>query len=115
MITTAFSLLRRHRLAAARGLAGARGAAAPGGPAAGAWVITAADTSVTRPLYWSVRRELWENRSIYIAPAAVAVVTLFGYLIATMGYALSTTDMAQRRAALPGAGSGPAPPLGAGR
>ena len=36
-----------------------------------------------RPFYWSVRRELWENRSIYIAPLAVAGVTLFGFLIAT--------------------------------
>jgi ABC-2 type transport system permease protein len=27
----------------------------------------------TRPLYWSVRRELWENRSIYLAPLGVAV------------------------------------------
>ena len=27
-----------------------------------------------RPMYWSVRRELWENRSIYIAPLAVAGV-----------------------------------------
>ena len=25
-----------------------------------------------RPFYWSLRRELWENRSIYIAPLAVA-------------------------------------------
>ena len=54
----------------------------------------------TRPFYWSVRRELWENRSIYIAPLAVAVVTLFGFLIATMGYALSVANLAQRRAAL---------------
>jgi len=35
----------------------------------------------TRPIYWSVRRELWENRSIYLAPLAVAVVVLFGSLI----------------------------------
>ena len=28
----------------------------------------------TRPFYWSVRRELWENRSIYIAPLAAAAV-----------------------------------------
>ena len=35
--------------------------------------------SATRPLYWSVRRELWENRSIYLAPLAVAGVFLFGY------------------------------------
>jgi len=37
--------------------------------------------SPTRPLYRSVRRELWENRSIYIAPLAVAVVYLVGFLI----------------------------------
>src|SRR6266536_8524 len=35
--------------------------------------------SATRPLYWSVRRELWENRSIYIAPLAVAALALFGF------------------------------------
>jgi len=58
--------------------------------------------SATRPMYWSIRRELWENRSIYIAPLAVAAVALFGFLIATMGYALSVTDPALRRAALEG-------------
>jgi len=41
-------------------------------------------TPATRPLYWSVRRELWENRSIYIAPFVAAVVFLFGFLIHTM-------------------------------
>jgi hypothetical protein len=34
-----------------------------------------------RPLYWSVRRELWENRSIYVAPLAVAAVFLVGFFI----------------------------------
>jgi ABC-2 type transport system permease protein len=29
-------------------------------------------SSRTRPLYWSVRRELWENRSIHLAPLGVA-------------------------------------------
>src|SRR5439155_18192803 len=38
-----------------------------------------------RPLSWSVWRELWENRSIYIAPLAVAVVVLFGFMISTYG------------------------------
>ena len=38
-------------------------------------------TSPTRPIYWSVRRELWENRSIYIAPLAVAALFLFGFMI----------------------------------
>jgi ABC-2 type transport system permease protein len=33
-----------------------------------------------QPLYWSVRRELWENRSIYIAPLAVAALVLSGFL-----------------------------------
>ena len=33
----------------------------------------------TRPLYWSVRRELWENRSIYLAPLIAAAVMLFGF------------------------------------
>ena len=37
----------------------------------------------TQSLYWSVRRELWENRSIYVAPIVVAAVTLFAYLIST--------------------------------
>src|SRR5213595_4070462 len=42
-------------------------------------------TPATRPLYWSVWREVWENRSIYIAPLSVAVVVLFGFMISTYG------------------------------
>src|SRR5438128_7431685 len=38
-----------------------------------------------QPFYWSVRRELWENRSIYVAPILVAVVVLFGFLVSTIG------------------------------
>jgi len=56
---------------------------------------TAMDTTTTapvmiapvRPFYWSVRRELWENRSIYLAPLAVAIVILFGFLVSTIGMA----------------------------
>ena len=33
-----------------------------------------------RRFYWSVRRELWEHRSIYLAPLAAAAVSLFGFL-----------------------------------
>jgi ABC-2 type transport system permease protein len=47
----------------------------------------------TRPLYWSVWRELWENRSIYIAPLIVATVQVFGLAISTIG-------MAERRRAV---------------
>jgi ABC-2 type transport system permease protein len=56
--------------------------------------------SPTQPMYWSVRRELWENRSIYIAPLAVAAVVLFGFLIATLGRAMATHDPAGRAAVL---------------
>src|ERR1700685_2811103 len=41
----------------------------------------APNVSPTRPMYWAIRRELWENRSIYVAPLAAAAVYLFGYLI----------------------------------
>ena len=43
--------------------------------------IAPAAISPTRTFYWSVRRELWENRSIYIAPLAVAAVYMLGFLI----------------------------------
>jgi len=42
--------------------------------------IAPASMSATRPFYWSVRRELWENRSIYIAPLAIAGAMLLGFL-----------------------------------
>src|SRR3954471_6141815 len=35
----------------------------------------------TNAFYWSMRRELWEHRSIYLAPLIVAGVVLFGFLI----------------------------------
>jgi ABC-2 type transport system permease protein len=38
----------------------------------------------TRPMYWSVRRELFEYRSIYIGPLAVAALFLLGYLISAI-------------------------------
>ena len=38
----------------------------------------------TRAFYWSVRRELWENRSIYVAPLAVASVALFAFSISAI-------------------------------
>jgi ABC-2 type transport system permease protein len=45
-------------------------------------VVAAAHIPATRRLYWSIRRELWEYRSIYIAPFAAAAIFLFGFLIA---------------------------------
>src|SRR6266851_2876831 len=35
----------------------------------------------TPTFYWTVKRELWENKSIYIAPLIVAAVILLGALI----------------------------------
>ena len=46
--------------------------------------IAPTPVSPTRPMYWSVRRELWENRSITIAPLVVAAVVLFASLIGTI-------------------------------
>ena len=43
--------------------------------------IAPAATSATQPFLWSVRRELWENRSIYIAPLAAAGVAMLGFFI----------------------------------
>ncbi len=37
--------------------------------------------SPTRPLYWSLRRELWENRSIHVAPLGVAVFAVVALVI----------------------------------
>jgi len=48
-----------------------------------AHVQAPAALSATRPLYWSVRRELWENRSVYVAPLIAAALFLFGYSIST--------------------------------
>jgi ABC-2 type transport system permease protein len=47
----------------------------------GSQVVEPLVVSETRPLYWSVRRELWENRSIYIALLAASAVYLIGYTI----------------------------------
>jgi ABC-2 type transport system permease protein len=47
-------------------------------------VIAPAVISATRRMYWSVRRELWENRSLYLAPLAVAALILVASLIGTL-------------------------------
>ena len=67
--------------------------------------IAPASASPTRPFYWSVRRELWENRSICVAPLIVAVVVLFGFLVSTIGLperrrAVLLLDPAKARAAI---------------
>jgi ABC-2 type transport system permease protein len=39
-----------------------------------------AEVSPTRRLYWSIRRELMEYRSIYLAPLSIAGVVVLGYV-----------------------------------
>jgi ABC-2 type transport system permease protein len=36
--------------------------------------------------YWSVRRELWEHRSVWLAPLAVAAFVIFAVLVAGTGH-----------------------------
>ena len=38
-----------------------------------------------RPFFWSVRRELWENHAIWIAPLAVAALVIFGSMVGAVG------------------------------
>src|SRR5437867_2415407 len=62
--------------------------ASPDSPAA---IMTS--TTKTRSLVWSVRRELWENHSLYIAPLAVACVLLLGSLISALYYGHRIVDI----------------------
>ena len=62
-------------------------------------------TRTPHTLYWSVQRELWENRSIYMAPLIVAAVVLIGFLISVihpMGdvRAVAALEPSQQAAAL---------------
>ena len=45
-------------------------------------VVAPSLVPASRLFYWSIRRELWEYRSIYVAPLAAAAIFLFGFLIA---------------------------------
>jgi ABC-2 type transport system permease protein len=67
-----------------------------------AQVVAPAAFVETRPFYWSVRRELWEYRSVYLAPLAAAGVVLLGSLFGlahlphTMQFAMTLNPMQQR-------------------
>jgi ABC-2 type transport system permease protein len=69
--------------------------------------LSASSSKATiRPFYWSVRRELWENRSLYVAPLIVAAVIVFGFLCTTVGLperrraVLLLNDPVQQRTAI---------------
>ncbi|HET8646393.1 MAG TPA: ABC transporter permease [Vicinamibacteria bacterium] len=69
-------------------------------PAAGA------APSPTRPFFWSVRREVWENRSLYVGPLVVASVVLLSFALSAMVNlprrlrGLSALDPGQQRVTL---------------
>jgi len=46
--------------------------------------VAATSMPASRVFYWSVRRELWENRSIYMAPMAVAAVVLVAFSVSSV-------------------------------
>src|SRR5580658_11178504 len=46
--------------------------------------IPPAALSETRPMYWSIRREIWENHSIYVSPLALAAVYLLGFAVSVI-------------------------------
>src|SRR2546430_17106632 len=59
----------------------------------------------TRPFYWSICREVWENHSIYIAPLIVSGIILFGSFVGAFHLAgrrhnAFLLDPAARRAAI---------------
>src|SRR5467141_4476440 len=61
--------------------------------------------TATRPFYWSVWRELWENHSIYIAPSIVSAIILFGSFVGSFHLPgrrqnALLLDPARRRAAI---------------
>lgn len=67
--------------------------------------VAPAQTARPRPFYWSVRREIWDNPSIYIAPLIAAGVVLLGcvlsaYRLPQMRRAALLLDPVSQRAAL---------------
>ena len=77
-----------------------------GSPASSELRAPSSSATAPRPFYWSVWRELWENRSIYVAPLIVAAVQVFALAISTIGLAerrravLLLDDPVKQRAAI---------------
>ncbi len=53
----------------------------------------------SKVLYWSIRRELWEYRSVYLAPLAGACIFLFGFLVSALTLPRRITALASLNAA----------------
>jgi ABC-2 type transport system permease protein len=50
----------------------------------GSQVIAPAAIPASRLLYWSIRREFWENRWLYLAPLAVAGLFVLGFVVSLL-------------------------------
>jgi ABC-2 type transport system permease protein len=80
----------------------------PAGSSLDSRVAAPPTRTATDPIYWSIRRELWENRSLTIAPLAVAAFVLFVLLMVTAFTlprkmrTLAALDPAQRHALVVG-------------
>ena len=48
---------------------------------------------MTKPFYWSVRREVWENRSVLIVPASAAVLFLVAFALNLPGLASAAPNI----------------------
>lgn len=59
----------------------------------GPQIAAPANPSPTHPMRWSLQRELWENRSIYLAPLWAAGIGLAGFLIHLLAKAHSLAGL----------------------
>jgi ABC-2 type transport system permease protein len=55
--------------------------------------FAAAVVVAARPLYWSIRRELWENRFVYVAPFAAAAIFIFGFTVRVIRLRIHAEDL----------------------
>ncbi|PYT18034.1 MAG: ABC transporter permease [Acidobacteria bacterium] len=53
----------------------------PANAISGSPAMAPANIAPLRRFYWSVRRELWENRYLYVAPLAVAALIVMGFAL----------------------------------
>lgn len=46
--------------------------------------VTKTPDAPVRPFYWCLRREIWDNRSLYVAPLIAAGLIVFGFVIGSV-------------------------------
>jgi ABC-2 type transport system permease protein len=58
---------------------------------------------MTKPFYWSVRREVWENRAVLIVPGSAALLFLVAFALNLPGLPAAMSDVSQLDPDLQGA------------